>query len=145
LNQVTGVFPRILGLGVGAVRAASAVLGVLNQRLLRVNCPQCSQAYRPSAESLRWLPHEVARNGRFVRSVGCDSCKGTGFYGRTTVAELLVVNAGIRSAVCSGAPSQELYERAIADGMRTIWQSAMLSVLSGLAPLEEAIAVVGTE
>ena len=76
---------------------------------------------------------------------GCDGCRHTGFDGRATVSELLVMNARMRSAICSGAPSPELYDLAISGGMATIWQSALQAVLSGRAPLEEAIEVIGTE
>lgn len=144
-KQVTGVFPRMSSLGVGAVRAASAVLAVLNQRLLRLNCLCCAQPYSPPERSLECLPKEIVENAQFLRSTGCDFCRRTGFYGRTTVSELLVMNARIRSAVCSGAPSQELYDRAIGGGMTTIWQNALQAVLSGRVPLEEAIDAIGTE
>jgi type II secretory ATPase GspE/PulE/Tfp pilus assembly ATPase PilB-like protein len=142
-KQVTGVFPRLLSLGVGAVRASSAVLAVLNQRLLRLNCQYCSQPYTPGEESLRYLPEDLLEEFQFRRAAGCNYCGQTGIRGRTTVNELLVVTEAIRSAVCSGAASQELYERAIAGGMTTIWQSAMQCVLTGRAPLEDAIAAVG--
>lgn len=144
-KQVTGVFPRLLSLGVGAVRVASAALAVLNQRLLRLNCPHCLQPYTPSPNCLRHLPEEITKNAQFMRGGGCDDCGRTGFYGRTTVSELLVISGEIRSVICSGAPSQELYDYAIAAGMPTLWQNSMQLVLRGQAPLEETIQIIGTE
>lgn len=144
-KQVTGVFPRMLSLGIGAVRAASAVLAVMNQRLLRLNCQNCLQGYMPSENSLRHLPVEVMGAAQFMRGAGCDLCGQTGFRGRTTTSELLIVNSEIRSVICSGSPSQELYDRAIAAGMQTIWQDAMQLVLRGSAPLEETVQAIGTE
>jgi type II secretory ATPase GspE/PulE/Tfp pilus assembly ATPase PilB-like protein len=144
-KQVTGVFPRMLTLGIGAVPAASAVLAVLNQRLLRLNCPHCVQAYAPSENSLRHLPGEITATAQFMRGAGCDVCGQTGFHGRTTVSELLIINADTRSVICSGAPSQQLYDLAITNGMQTIWQNAMHLVLRGSVPLEETIQAIGTE
>jgi type II secretory ATPase GspE/PulE/Tfp pilus assembly ATPase PilB-like protein len=144
-KQVTGIFPRMLSLEVDAVRASSAVLAVLNQRLVRLNCTECLQEYSPSEQTLRLLPGNTVRHARWWRGQGCPQCAGSGFSGRTTVAELLVVNAEIRSAVGAGLPSQELYEHAIATGMRTIWQNAMQLVVEGRIPLEEAVRVLGTE
>lgn len=144
-KQVTGVFPRLDSLSIDAVRAASATLAVLNQRLLRLNCPHCLQPYTPSESCLRYVPSEVAGAAQFLRGCGCDACGGTGFMGRSTVSELLVVQSDLRSAVCSGVPSQELYDRAIAGGMPTLWQNALQVVLRGSAPLEETIRAVGTE
>jgi type II secretory ATPase GspE/PulE/Tfp pilus assembly ATPase PilB-like protein len=144
-KQVTGIFPRMLSLGVGAVRAASAVLAVLNQRLLRLNCTYCAQPYLPSEESCGCLPEEIVENAQFRRSPGCRYCTNTGFIGRTTVSELLVTNASIRAAICADTPSQELYDLAIAAGMTTIWQNALQKVLAGNVALEEAIEVVGKE
>ena len=67
-KQVTGVFPRMASLGIEAVQAASAVRGILNQRLLRRNCSYCSQPYRPLERSLRCLPNEIVENAQFRRS-----------------------------------------------------------------------------
>lgn len=144
-KQVTGIFPRLLSLGVGAMRASSAVLAVLNQRLVRLNCLHCAQAYTPSEHCLRLLPPEVVSGAQFRRGGGCDFCGQTGFHGRTTVAELLLLNASIRAQVCSGVPAQELYDQAIASGMNTIWQNALGHVMQGAVPLEETIQVIGTE
>ncbi|KAB2674718.1 MAG: type II/IV secretion system protein [Verrucomicrobia bacterium] len=144
-KQVTGIFPRMLSLEVDAVRASSAVLAVLNQRLVRLNCMECLGEYQPAEASLRLLPENGVRHARWWRGQGCVQCGNTGFLGRTTVAELLVVDPAIRTAVGAGAPSQELYERAIATGMRTIWQNAMQLVLEGRIPLEEAVRILGTE
>jgi type II secretory ATPase GspE/PulE/Tfp pilus assembly ATPase PilB-like protein len=144
-KQVTGVFPRLQALGIDPVRAASAVLAVLNQRLIRMNCVECAAPYHPSAEYLRYLPSQVAQEANFQRGTGCGRCGQTGFNGRTTAAELLILNSESRSAVCSGIPAQELYDRAIASGMVTIWQNALRRVCSGQAPLEETVQAVGTE
>ncbi len=144
-KQVTGVFPRLQALGIDAVRAASAMLAILNQRLIRQNCTQCSAPYVPAEQYLHYLPAEVAEKAAFRRGTGCVDCGLTGFHGRTTAAELLVLNHELRAAVCSGLPAQELYNHAIASGMVTLWQSALGRVCSGQAPLEETVQAVGTE
>jgi type II secretory ATPase GspE/PulE/Tfp pilus assembly ATPase PilB-like protein len=144
-KQVTGVFPRLQGLGIDAVRAASAVLAVMNQRLIRLNCEECAAPYLPSEQTLRYLPAEVAEKAKFQRGTGCDACGKTGFNGRTTAAELLILNSELRAAVCACMPAQELYDRAIASGMVTIWQNALRKVCSGQVPLEETVQAVGTE
>ncbi len=144
-KQVTGIFPRLLSLGVDAVRGSSAVLAVLNQRLLPLNCPDCSAPYRPSDISLSYVPPEALGSARLMRGKGCPRCAQTGFFGRIPASELLIMDADVRAAVCSGAPSQELYDRAIASGMTTIWQNALRLVLQGQVPLEEATQIVGTE
>ncbi len=144
-KQVTGIFPRLLSLGIDAVRASSAVLAVLNQRLLPLNCPDCSAPYRPSDITLSYLPPETLTTARLMRAKGCPRCGQSGFFGRTPASELLVMDAEVRAAVRSGAPSQELYDRAIASGMTTIWQNALRLVLQGQVSLEEALQIVGTE
>jgi type II secretory ATPase GspE/PulE/Tfp pilus assembly ATPase PilB-like protein len=144
-KQVTGVFPRLQSLGIDPVRAASAVLAILNQRLIRLNCTECAAPYQPTDQYLQYLPASVAAQARFQRGIGCAACGKTGFHGRTTAAELLTLDSELRAAVCSCIPSQELYDRAIASGMATIWQNALRRVCSGQAPLEETVQVVGTE
>jgi type II secretory ATPase GspE/PulE/Tfp pilus assembly ATPase PilB-like protein len=144
-KQVTGVFPRLLSLGVGAVRVSSAILAVLNQRLLRFNCSNCASPYLPSEETLRWLPPDTTNSTRFMRGTGCEFCAGTGFFGRTVVSEMLVLHDSIRSLVCAGAPSPELYKQASLTGMRTLWDNALDHVFQGRAPLEETLQSLGCE
>jgi len=144
-KQVTGIFPRLQGLGIESVRAASAVLAVLNQRLIRLNCEVCAAPYLPPEQYLRHLSTQIIEAAKFHRGTGCDACGKSGFNGRTTAAELLILNSELRTAVCSGIPAQELYDRAIASGMVTIWQDALRKVCSGQVPLEETVQAVGIE
>lgn len=144
-KQVTGVFPRLQSLGIETVAAASAVLAVLNQRLLRLNCQDCLQPYEPAADYLNRLPASLGDAPQFQRGSGCSACGNTGLFGRSTVCELLVIESQIRAAICSGVTAQELYDRAVSLGMATLWESALHQVLAGAAPLEETLQIVGTE
>lgn len=143
-KQVTGVFPRLQSLGVENVAAASAVLAVLNQRLIRLNCQDCLRPYESGADYLHRLPAKMRDIPRFQRGGGCNACGKTGLFGRSTVCELLVIESQIRTAICSGVTAQELYDRAVSLGMATLWDSALRHVLAGAAPLEETIQIVGT-
>jgi type II secretory ATPase GspE/PulE/Tfp pilus assembly ATPase PilB-like protein len=144
-KQVTGVFSRLQALGLDPVKLASAVLGVLNQRLLRLNCPRCSVAYVPAHMHLQYVPVPVAEHATFQRGTGCETCANTGFQGRTTAAELMIMNSQLRTAVCSDIPAQELYDHAIVSGMTTIWQDALRKACLGQVPLEEIAQALGTE
>ena len=144
-KQVTGVFPRLEALGIDPVRTASAVLGVLNQRLLRLNCPECASEYAPVAACCSHFSPEALQAAQFRRGRGCAQCAQTGYQGRALVSELLVLNRELRAAVCSRVTSQALYDSAIQTGMTTIWQSAMHRAWNGQTPLEAAVETVGTE
>lgn len=144
-KQVTGVFPRLQALGIEPVHAASEVLAVLNQRLMRLNCAECAAPYTPDEQYLRHVPAQFAQEVVFQRGTGCAACGETGFNGRITAAELLVMDSELRTAVCSGIPAQELYDQAIASGMETIWQSALKRVCGGQVSLEETVQAIGTE
>lgn len=143
-KQVTGVFPRMQTLGITDAQSASAVLAILNQRLVPLNCPDCVQPCSPTARLLNYVPPEKLASAQFMRGTGCERCGRTGFLGRTTVAELLVSNPALREAVCAGTPAQELYRLARIGGMRGLWECALELVLSGACPLEEAVQGIGT-
>jgi type II secretory ATPase GspE/PulE/Tfp pilus assembly ATPase PilB-like protein len=144
-KEVTGVFPRLQALGIEPVRLAGAVLAVLNQRLIRLNCAQCAAPYSPGRQYLRYLPVQVTEQAKFRRGTGCGACGNTGHSGRTTAAELLIMTSDLRGAVCARVPAQEIYNRAITSGMTTIWQDALRKVCAGQIALEETVLALGTE
>ncbi|MHC5036488.1 MAG: GspE/PulE family protein [Planctomycetota bacterium] len=88
-----GVFHRLLEMGIEPYLLGSAAPAVLNQRLLRVLCPQCKVEDGP---------------GGAYRPVGCDACLGTGYQGRRLIADLLVPNKAFNKAVLSKADEETL-------------------------------------
>ncbi len=144
-NSVFDVLGRFLHMGVDAYSFAAALNGIVSQRLLRVNCVACSRPCAPSADALRRarLSEEDVRSWTLKSGAGCVACRHTGFRGRKAVAEVLVLDDGLRDAIAARAPASMLRERAAALGMRDMRDAALTLVQRGETTLEEFLRVAG--
>ncbi len=140
-----GAFTRLINMEIEPFMLASAILGVMGMRLVRRNCPQCSQTYMPEPSQLRVIPEELVPQAQFCHGTGCEHCAHTSFYGRLPVTELLVVNEPFREAVLKKLPTSALEEIAIQHGMKTIWQNGLQRVIHGQTSLEETVRVLAAD
>jgi len=142
-NDAASAITRLLDLGVEPYLAASSLMAVLAQRLVRRICPQCSQPYQPQeSDWLRWGmdPAELA-GWRLRRGCGCEHCLGTGYYDRVGIFELLVVDEGIRTEILKYSTVSAINRRAVEAGMQTLRQDGMDKVFAGTTTLEEVVRV----
>jgi len=137
-NDAPSAVVRLRDMGVEPFLITSSLIGVLAQRLLRVTCSKCKEAYLRRLG----LEHDSAADVRLYRGKGCDHCRKTGYKGRLGVFELMVITDPIRALAVSGAPTEKLRELAIAEGMRTLRQDAVSKVLEGVTTFEEMLRVV---
>ncbi|MCD9026843.1 GspE/PulE family protein [Luteimonas sp. BDR2-5] len=146
-NNVFDVVGRLLHMGVDAYSLASALVGVWAQRLLRLNCPQCVRPYPPDAEMMAvsgLAASDIA--GRDLRAgAGCAHCRGTGYKGRTVVAEYLVMNDVLRDLVANKAPVTSMRAEANRLGGRTLRSEAIDLFLDGRTTLAEVNRVTFAE
>jgi len=144
-NDPTGSLPRLQDLGLTRLDLASALQGVLAQRLVRVNCPHCTHPYDPEHESLALL-EPGQRRGDWKRGTGCDQCNFTGIRGRRAIHDLLFVSGPIRELIGQGAGLTEIEARARGEGKACLFDHALTLAQQGQITLEEAMAVsVGDE
>ena len=138
-NNVFDVVSRFVHMGVDTYSFVSALSGVLAQRLIRVICAQCCEAYMPERELIEKSGVTVVNTAsyRFRRGQGCKHCRGTGYRGRKAVGELLVLNDEMREAIINRAPMRQLKELAQQAGVRLLRQSALDLVRRGTTTLEE--------
>jgi type II secretory ATPase GspE/PulE/Tfp pilus assembly ATPase PilB-like protein len=136
-----GAFTRLINMEIEAFMLASSILGVMGLRLLRRNCPACSQPCEPTPSQRKLVPESVFAEAQFRRGQGCDQCNQTGYAGRVPVSELLVVGEPFREAVLKKMPTSALEEIAIQQGMRTLWQNGLQRAITGQTTLEETIRV----
>jgi general secretion pathway protein E len=117
----------------------SALNGVLAQRLLRVNCPHCSQAIHPEPDLLAvsGLRPEDVKDWNFKAGAGCGHCRGSGYKGRKAIAEVLNLNDEIRELIIARAPIRTLKVAAQANGTRYLRESALDLVRRGETTLIE--------
>jgi MSHA biogenesis protein MshE len=98
---------RLLDMGVPPFMVATSLQAVIAQRLVRLNCPECSQAHEPSVQELSWLEGMNANGAALApkRGLGCSSCNGTGYSGRQGVYELLEMDAVLTQAASRSDPA----------------------------------------
>jgi len=143
-NDAAGVPTRLQDMGTEPFLVTASLIGVLAQRLLRVICAHCKEAYTPPAEALRRIGLDPAqhRGLQLYRGLGCNHCHGTGYRGRIGVFELLVMTDDLRALTLRGASGQQIRDAAQDKGMRLMWQDGVQKVLKGTTTMEELLRVV---
>jgi type II secretory ATPase GspE/PulE/Tfp pilus assembly ATPase PilB-like protein len=135
---------RLGELGVEPHAIASALLGVIAQRLVRRLCASCRQPGTPSRATLTALNIADPEDAPFVfyKAVGCDQCNYTGFRGRTGIFEVMRVDDAIRRLILARAPSDQIREAAMLGGMISLAEDGLSKVSSGVTTAEELLRVV---
>src|ERR1700724_3843427 len=138
-NNVFDVVSRFTHMGVDSHGFVSALSAVMAQRLVRIVCEQCSEAYMPSRELLEesHVPIVTSASYKFRKGRGCGHCRGTGYHGRKAVGELMILNDEIREAIVSRVPVRQLKELARQAGVRLIRTAALDLVRRGQTTVEE--------
>ena len=140
-NDAAGAVARMVEMGVEPYLVASALTGVLAQRLVRRICVHCKVPFTPPMDALDIAGIEVDDRDhvQFFTGEGCNQCEN-GYRGRTGVHELLVSDDGIRDMILHSAPSHEIRQYAIEQqGMVTLKGDAIAKVLQGVTTLDEAL------
>jgi general secretion pathway protein E len=138
-NNVFDVIGRFMHMNVDLHSLVSALNSILAQRLVRLNCGQCSESYRPDGSLLgaSGLSEEQAAAFRFRAGRGCRECRGTGYRGRRAIAELMILNDELRELITSRAPVRQLREAARRNGTRFLRDAAFEAVRRGDTTLQE--------
>jgi type IV pilus assembly protein PilB len=126
-------------MGVEPYNFVSALNCVMAQRLVRVLCPRCKQPTEAGETLLResGLDPELYADQPFYEGAGCAECAGTGFLGRTAVAELLDMSDRIRQLILERRPAAEIKQAAREEGMTLLRDSALEKVFTGQTTLRE--------
>jgi general secretion pathway protein E len=146
-NSAAASVTRLLDMGVDDYLLASSLSGVLAQRLVRRLCPDCAERTPPDRRLLERLQGAFpgsarpAAAGHMYGAVGCSACRHTGFKGRTSIAETLVVDDAVRARIRAGTADREIEAAALANGMETLYQSGLRKVFAGETTLDEVLRV----
>jgi general secretion pathway protein E len=144
-NDAPSSITRLLDLGVPHFLITSTLIGVVAQRLVRENCPYCSEEYAPTeAEAAAMkIPFDKLKPYRFRRGKGCVNCRETGYLGRTGIYEILPMTEKIRRLVSQQAGSLEIFKAAREEGLRTLKEAAIEKVFRGQTTTTEMVRVTG--
>jgi len=138
-NNVFDVIGRFMQLGVDPYSFVSALNAIVAQRLLRLSCPHCAVECKPDADLLAesGIAPESIAGLRLIESPGCERCRGTGYRGRTAIAEMLILDDQIRQLIVERQPIARLKQAARAKGTHLLRESALDLVRQGRTTLEE--------
>jgi len=138
-NDAVSTVTRLTDMGVEPYLLSSTLLGVMAQRLVRLNCPHCLVEEKVDDFARRSL--NLAPNEKFYRGKGCEACNQMGYRGRVTVCELLAVTPEIAQLINDGAPMQKIQDMAVAQGMTRLGDNAVALARERKTSIEEVLSV----
>lgn len=138
-NDSAGTITRLINMGIEPFLVSSSLNLAVAQRLVRRVCPECKESYRPNRITLSSLGLQKDNDIVFYRGKGCPTCKGTGYFGRVALCEMLEMKQTIRNLVLNGADGETIRQKAIEFGMTTLRQNGIQKVVDGLTTIEEVM------
>ena len=146
-NDAPSAITRLVDMGVQPFLVATSIQAVLAQRLVRCNCPKCSEPFTPEPlhiQALGLRPEQIA-NANWMRGKGCEYCKGSGYRGRRGIFELMVMNRQIRDLAFEKATATDIRRAAVANGMATLAMDGARKALQGVTTPEEILRMAKIE
>lgn len=141
-NTAFDVVGRFTQFGIDPYTFASAINGIVSQRLLRKVCEAChvpvsDPAHLPSVEDMRLLESGKSVRQRWVKAVGCEACRGTGYAGRFALGEVLELTTVMKGLIAARAPLDQIQRHALAEGWQSLRALALQTAAAGLTTMEE--------
>jgi general secretion pathway protein E len=146
-NSAAASIARLLDMGVEDYLLASTISGIMAQRLVRRLCAECAAPDIDADKALAVLDDDLRKfanslpNRRPMRPVGCPACRHTGFRGRTTVYEILLVDEAIRRKIVRGVTDRDIENVARSGGMEKLLHNGLRKAMSGETTLPEVLRV----
>ena len=139
-NDATGILFRLLDLDVEPFLIASAVVGMVAQRMVRLICPDCSHLIEaPGLEQGAYEKEMGEKQTEFLYGTGCKSCAYTGYSGRTGIFEILTMNDTISTMLSNQASASEIRAQALKEGTVSIMNDGMCKVKDGITTPSEVL------
>jgi len=143
-DDAPSTMTRLSDMGMEPYVTASALVGIVAQRLVRRLCGSCRRQYTPDGDTLRALNITEAEAAQFAfyRAVGCEECNNTGYRGRIAMYEVMRVTDKMRRMIAQNVNEDMLREAATAAGMVTLGEDGLSKVKAGITTPEELLRVV---
>ncbi len=135
-NDAATAVTRLVDMGIEPFMIASSLSAVVAQRLVRVICPHCREAYRPEEQYAGITLPDTLYRGR-----GCDACFGLGTMGRTAIYEIMPIDQELCSMIIRRSHAGEIKEYAVAHGMKTLRDDGLARAAAGITTIEEVLRV----
>jgi general secretion pathway protein E len=139
-NDTASSITRLIDLKVEPFLVASAVVGIVAQRMVRRVCPDCGRLIEaPLVEQMAYEKEMGEKQTKFVYGTGCKSCTYTGYLGRTGVFEIMTISETIGAMICSKASSTAIRDQALKEGMVSMTNDGMRKVKEGITTPAEVV------
>lgn len=140
-NDAPSTITRLVDMGVEPYLLCATIEAIIAQRLVRVICKNCKEAYVPTDEMLMELDllQSDVEGRKFYYGRGCDDCNKTGYRSRTAIFEMMVMNPELREMVLGQRTTDVLRMTAQKYGMRTLRDSGLLKIFDGITTIEEVV------
>ncbi|MBO5758263.1 MAG: Flp pilus assembly complex ATPase component TadA [Clostridia bacterium] len=140
-NSAANTVTRLLDMGVDSYLIADSVVGIIAQRLVRRLCPNCKRMRKAEGYELEFMGKDPSVPTNIWEPCGCQSCNGTGYYGRIGVYEIMELTPGVKRLINKKATAEEIKQQALTDGMQTLRANASKLVLAGTTSFQEILSV----
>ena len=144
-NDAIGGITRLVDMGVEPFLVSSAVRAFFAQRLVRRLCPSCREPVEVEPEYLDSIGFPNFRKGTLMRARGCESCRGTGYQGRLSIYEVVLVTNALQHLINTRAHPSEFIKQALADGYLPMRGYGFLKCLEGETTIQEVLSVTAAE
>lgn len=146
-NNAAGALTRLVEMGIEPFLAASSIVGILAQRLVRKICPHCKETTTPPVELLDQLGDECPLPAipQFYKGRGCSRCMNIGYWGRSGIYELLHIDETVRELLLQDKDAATIKQAAIKRGMQSLRSAGVAQALEGVTTLEEILRVTQEE
>ncbi len=137
-NDAASAPTRLLDMGVEPFLVTSTVEAVMAQRLVRTICPDCKESYESDPTAMP-ADFQMEPGQKLYRGAGCRKCRGTGYYGRTGLFELMILTESLRERIMARSPTGEILAAARKGGLRLLREDGWVKVRQGITTPEEVI------
>ena len=143
-NTAVSALTRLRNFDVQPYMIASALNGVISQRLVRRLCNKCKQAYTPQEEDLIkiGLKGKELAGANFYKGTGCNVCNNTGYIGRMGIFEILVCTPQIRELIANNSTEDAILKASLDSGGRYMSEDGIEKVKQGMTSIEELLRVL---
>ena len=140
-NDSASAITRLVDIGVEPFLISSSVVALVAQRLVRVLCEHCKEAYIPDVETLTsiGMPPDQFKDQAFYRAKGCEHCLQKGYSGRTGIFEVMELTSQLKNTILKTHDSNKIMDAAIKSGMVTLMQDGLLKAQQGITSIEEVL------
>ncbi len=139
-NSAIGAITRLMDMGIKSFLLASTIIGIAAQRLARLLCAHCKQAYTASLSDCLLLGIDIAQAPTLYQAVGCSHCNHSGYRGRSGIYELITMDDALRHLIHENA-SETVMEKEVRKKHSSLRQEAYQLVFSGVTSLAEIIRI----